>query len=212
VFSVRRIVLPLVAVVAACNSDGGRAATDQPKPTETARKLAGVYPEDFKCETIISLEELGQLLGGTPRRVEGALMPPRGVAAPCNYEVSGQGVEYWTYDMDCRDGMKKRADALFAQYATDSAALVQKYNELADAGIKPTDAGIAIRPPESSAEVAVGAKALDHHGRGLIFIDDDAPCYVRVIGPDFERRVALAKAIAKNLTFSNAPMTPRPMP
>ena len=53
---------------------------------------------------------------------------------------------------------------------------------------------------------------LDHHGRGLIFIDDDAPCYVRVIGQDSTKRLELAKLVAKNLTFANAPMTPRPFP
>jgi hypothetical protein len=141
------------------------------------------------------------------------MSPPRGVPHPCNYEVQAQTTELWTYDIDCRDHMKQRADALFEQYANDSAALVQHYNALSDAGaIKPTDAGIVSHAPEGAAEVAVGAKGLDHHGQGLIFIDDDAPCYVRVIGPEFERRVELAKLVAKNLTFANAPMTPRPMP
>jgi hypothetical protein len=60
--------------------------------------------------------------------------------------------------------------------------------------------------------VAVGAKGLDHHGQGLIFVDDDAPCYVRVLGKDAARRLELARLIAKNLTFANAPMTPRAFP
>ena len=58
----------------------------------------------------------------------------------------------------------------------------------------------------------VGSKGLDHHGQGLIFIDDDAPCYVRVVGPDAAHRFELAKMLAKNLTFANAPMSPRPFP
>lgn len=37
--------------------------------------------------------------------------------------------------------------------------------------------------PEPAAEVAIGAKGLDY-GQGLIFIDDDAPCYVHVTGKD----------------------------
>jgi hypothetical protein len=83
---------------------------------------------------------------------------------------------------------------------------------LADAGgIKPNDAGVVNRAPDVAAEVAVGAKGLDHHGQGLIFIDDDAPCYVRVIGPDAAKRLALAQLIAKNLTYENAPMSPRPI-
>jgi hypothetical protein len=208
---VRRTLLPLLALIAACKNE--EAPSKHEKPAEPGRKLAGVYPENFKCESIVTLEALGQLLGGTARPIEGAMSPPRGIAAPCNYEVTGQATEYWTYDFDCRDGMKQRADALFEQYRTESSANVQKYNELSDAGaIKPTDAGIVIHAPESAGEVAVGAKGLDHHGQGLIFIDDDAPCYVRVVGPGFDRRVELAKLIAKNLTFANAPMTPRPMP
>ena len=67
-----------------------------------------------------------------------------------------------------------------------------------------------IHAPSGAVDVEVGAKGLDHHGQGLLFIDDDAPCYVRVVGPDAQRRLALARAIAKNLTFANAPMTPRP--
>ena len=99
--------------------------------------------------------------------------------------------------------------------------MVEQYNVAADAGPKPPTPmprsssptpGIDApqRAPEIAAEVAVGAKGLDHHGQGLIFIDDDAPCYVRVVGPDAARRLELAKLIAKNLTFANAPMTPRP--
>ena len=180
------------------------------KQVEPVRKLAGVYPEDFKCDSITTTDALGQVLGGTVRYVDASMPTPKGVPHPCNYEVQAQGTEYWTYDIDCRNDYKQRADALFAQYRDDSAAMVQQFNGIADAGIKPTDAGVPIRPPEASAEVAVGAKGLDHHGRGLIFIDDDAPCYVRVVGPDGARRFDLAKLVAKNLTFANAPMTPRP--
>ena len=68
-----------------------------------------------------------------------------------------------------------------------------------------------VHAPGAAVDVAVGAKGLDHHGQGLLFIDDDAPCYVRVVGPDAPRRLALAQLIAKNLTFANAPMSPRPM-
>jgi hypothetical protein len=109
--------------------------------------------------------------------------------------------------------MKQRADALFAQYQATSHELVQRYDSLSDAGaLKPTDSGVEVRPPEEAVDVAVGAKGLDHHGRGLVFIDDDAPCYVRVVGKDAARRLEIAKLLAKNLTFANAPMTPRAAP
>jgi hypothetical protein len=195
--------------LAACNKGNSDAPPE--KSAEPERKLAGVYPENFKCDSITTLDALGTVLGGKVHQIDSPMSTPKGVPHPCNYQVDAQGAEFWTYDIDCRADAKQRADALFAQYTTDSAAMVQQYNGLSDAGIKPTDAGVAIHAPEPAAEVQVGAKGLDHHGQGLIFYDDDAPCYVRVVGPDGARRLELAKLVAKNLTFANAPMTPRPM-
>lgn len=202
------LVLLLTFAAMACKTDAAR--DPQHKQAEPSHKLAGVYPEDWKCDSIVDLKALSDLLGGTAAKSDSPVTPPPGVPHPCNYNVDGAT---WIFDIDCRDGYKQRADALFAQYRDDSAAMIQHYNELADAGaIKPNDAGTSLRSPEGSTEVDVGAKGLDHHGQGLIFIDDDAPCYVRVIGPDAGKRLALAKLIAKNLTFANAPMTPRPFP
>lgn len=206
----RSSLLPLIGLVVACSSEGS--TQKQEKVTEPERKLAGVYPEKFDCATVTTPEALVGVFGATKvNLMSSAMSPPRGVAAPCNYEVvMPSTVEYWTYDIDCRDNYKQTADALFAQYKRTSAELVEQYNVAADAGIKPTDAGIEIKAPGDATEVDVGARALDHHGQGLLFIDDDAPCYVRVIGPEATRRLELAKTVAKNLTFANAPMTPRP--
>jgi hypothetical protein len=202
-------VLPLI-VLAACSKDSSSETND--KAPEPSRKLSGVYPEKFQCESVTSLAALDQALGGKAQVVDNPMTPPKGVMHPCNYQIDIAGqFEYWTWDADCRDGYKQRADALFAQYTNDSAAMVQQYNAVADAGIKPTDAGYVMHAPTGATEVQVGAKGLDHHGQGLIFVDDDAPCYVRVVGPDAGRRLELAKLVAKNLTFDNAPMTPRPM-
>ncbi len=206
--------------LAACGNDGS--ATSQPKGTEPPTKLAGVYPDKFVCESVAPISALSTVLGGTVKQIDSPSSVPRGVPHPCNYEVQAQQPEYWTFDFDCRDGMKQRADALFAQYTRTSAELVEQYNAAADAGPQPgtkkepatrdKDAGVDApqRAPEAASEVMVGLKGLDHHGQGLIFIDDDAPCYVRVVGPDSARRLELAKMIAKNLTFANAPMNPRP--
>ncbi|MCX5745858.1 MAG: hypothetical protein NT062_25560 [Proteobacteria bacterium] len=200
----------LSAVLAAC---GKPAEEAQPTAAEgSTRKLAGVWPSDFKCSSIITDEAVGTLLGGKATSIGSPSSVPRGLAHPCAYElVTATGPEYWTYDFDCRPDYKKQADILFTQYAKTSAELVAAYNAEADAGIKPSDAGVQ-RAPEVSAVVDVGAKGLDHHGQGLIFIDDDAPCYVRVVGPDAPRRLELSKTVAKNLTFANAPMSPRPFP
>jgi hypothetical protein len=205
-----RRALLLIALVACDKSSGDPAPPTGSDPAP--RQLAGVYPDQFKCESIATLDALGAVLGATTRVVDSASSVPKGVPHPCNYEVASTPLEYWTFDIDCRDGFKKRADGLFAQYRETSADLVHAYNELADAGaIKKTDAGIAIHAPVDAVDVPVGAKGLDHHGQGLLFIDDDAPCYVRVVGPDAQRRLLLAQLVAKNLTFANAPMTPRPM-
>jgi hypothetical protein len=216
----------LLIALAACSNDGS--ATPEPKSgsDEATRKLAGVYPDKFTCNSVVSAEQIAQALGATMvRQIDSPASVPRGVAHPCNYEVATAAQpEYWTFDFDCRDGMKQRADALFKQYTQTSAELVEQYNAVSDAGPPPggtvkrdagvhdKDAGIDApqRAPEAAQEVMVGLKGLDHHGQGLLFIDDDAPCYVRVVGPDSARRLELAKLLAKNLTFANAPMTPRP--
>lgn len=212
--------LPLASSLPACSKDDSDGAATKPAEAAPA-KLAGVYPDKFQCDSIVTTEAVTGVLGGQVRAIDNPASVPRGVPHPCVYEVAAAQLEYWTFDFDCRDGMKQRADALFAQYKQTSADMVEQYNGAADAGPKPADpnakklehdAGIDApqRAPELAAEVAVGAKGLDHHGQGLIFIDDDAPCYVRVVGPDSVRRLELAKLIAKNLTFANAPMTPRP--
>jgi len=212
---VRSCLLVLLAVLGSCDA-GSSGSHDKSEAVGSNRKLAGVYPEQFKCDTILTDDALGQLLGGSAHPLDSAMRPPKGIAYPCNYQVTADGnVEYWMFDFDCRDNMKQRADALFAQYKTGSTDMVEQYNALSDAGQipKPNDAGVTYHaPPTAAVEVDVGAKGLDHHGQGLIFIDDDAPCYVRVVGPDAQRRLLLARAIAKNLTFANAPMTPRPFP
>ena len=209
-----RHLLPILTLVAACSSEGG-ATKQQEKSQETTRKLAGVFADRFQCDSITKNAEIAQILGGVKaNKLESAISPPKGVPQPCNYEVVMQStLEYWTYDIDCRDHFKERADKLFEQYKRTSGELVAQYDHMSDAGlVKASDAGVVIKRPDDAVEVQVGAKALDHHGQGLLFVDDDAPCYVRVIGPDAPRRLALALAVAKNLTFVNAPMDPRPMP
>jgi hypothetical protein len=194
-----------------CNNDGARAA--DPPSGAAPRPLAGVYPEDWRCDSIAATAALGELLGGTVRQIDSGSAAQRGVPHACSYEVTAHERELWSFDIDCRDGMKQHAETMFAQYKASSTDQVARYEALADAGaIKPGDAGAVVHAPGPAVEVPVGAKGLDHHGQGLIFIDDDAPCYVRVFGKDAARRLELARLIAKNLTFANAPMTPRPFP
>jgi len=216
----RRTIL-LIALVACKSEDAGE---PQKKTAEPERKLAGVYPEYFTCESIATNDALATVLGAAVHQIDNPASVARGTPHPCVYEVAAAPPEVWTFDFDCRDSMKQTADALFKQYTRTSGELVDQYNVASDAGPTPgvkidagtkdktIDAGpeIVRRAPETATEVPVGARGLDHHGQGLLFIDDDAPCYVRIVGPDGARRLALGQMIAKNLTFANAPMTPRP--
>lgn len=211
----RPLLLVMVVTVAlgGCRDDGAAASDPQ---RSAPRPLAGVYAEQWRCESVATLAALGQVLGGTVKQTESTASVPAGVPHPCTYQVQARELELWTFDLDCRDGMKQHADALFAQYVETSREAVDRYAR-SDAGVKREAKREAVRHddiyiPEGAVEVAVGAKGLDHHGRGLIFIDDDAPCYVRVTGKDAVRRLELAKLIAKNLTFANAPMKPRAFP
>jgi hypothetical protein len=202
-----------VLLTAAC-SNGSSTSQKQEKSTEPERKLAGVFPDRFDCTTILKDSELAALLGAVAvNKIDNPSSVPRGIAQPCNYQVSMKDVmEAWSFDFDCRDGFKERADALFKQYKQNNAEMIEEFNKAADAGIKPTDGGPPPKAVEGAVEVDVGSKGLDHHGQAILFIDDDAPCYVRVNGPDQVRRLELAKAVAKNLTYANAPMTPRAFP
>jgi len=204
------LVLTVPSLFLACEK-GSVGPKEKPVEVTAAGKLAGVFPDRFDCASIMSTDALGQVLGAPTRAIDSPSSVPRGLPRPCTYEVATVNApEYWTFDFDCRDGYKQRADALFDQYRKYNADRIEQYNKLSDAGaFKPNDAGTEYKQPGAPSEVAVGAKALDHNDQGLIFIDDDAPCYVRVIGPDGLRRLELAKAVAKNLTYVNAPMTPR---
>lgn len=200
-----------IALAGACKTEPAPSDRAPPKGTEPSRKLAGVWPPDFQCASIATPAVLAELLGGEAKPTDNPGSVTKGLAAPCKYDVLRDGaVELWQFDFDCRDNMKTTADALFAQYLKQNTDMIAEWNHKADAGLfKPNDAGTEYNRPGDPIEVAVGAKGLDHHGQALIFIDDDAPCYVRVAGKDSARRLELAKLIAKNLTFQNAPMTPR---
>jgi hypothetical protein len=212
---VRSSLLPLAALTfsVACSSESG-GGKKQEKSAEPERKLAGVFPDRFKCESIVKIDELKQLLGAVDiQATDTPVATTRGLAPPCEYRVTMQSeMQGWRYDFDCRDNFKQTADALFEQYKQQNLDLQHQFDIVADAGIKPTDAGVPIKRVDDAVEVAVGARGLDHQGQAIIFVDDDAPCYVRVFGRDAAKRPDLAKLIAKNLTFMNAPMMPRAAP
>ena len=216
------VIVALFGCTKEAETSKSRGTSNGDKTVESgASKLAGVWPDKFECNTITTPEVVSATVGGTARQIENPGAVPRGVAHPCVYEVAtGQtndaGIALavvWTYDFDCRDNYKKTADTLFEEYKKLNEERIAEFDRQSDAGLmKPNDAGIEYhRPGEYMPIEGVGQRAVDHHGQGLLFIDDDAPCYVRVVGPDQAGRLALAKLIVKNLTFQNAPMTPRPL-
>lgn len=150
-------------------------------PASDAPVAAGVPPDRFDCATIATTAELARIFGSEARETATPYNIPRGLAKPCTYVTSAARPETWTFDFDCRDNYQATADALFAQY-----------RQLAPA-----------------TDVKLGAKAMDYGDRGFMFVDDDAPCYVRIVGNAAAKRLELATLIAKRLTLATAPIPRR---
>src|SRR5512139_2489697 len=104
----------VLVVLAGCKDD--RATAPAPQGSAAPRQLAGVYPEQWTCDLVASPAALAALLGAPVKQLDSAMSVPRGLPRPCNYELAASESEFWTFDVDCRDGMKQRADKLFAQY------------------------------------------------------------------------------------------------
>jgi hypothetical protein len=216
-----RILIGLALLSAACSkssNDREAAKTHEPRAPRT---LLGIDPEKWECTAVVPDADVGAAIGGPVHPLVGAMTPPRGVPHPCSYGVmrnindaGAVNEEVWTFDLDCRPDYEKRVELLFAQYAQQSSDQVSAYHQSIGSGKAPVDdAGVEFRKPEDAFAVeGVGRKALDHHGQGLLFVDDDSPCYVRVVGPGKERRLALAKLVAQNLHEANAPMPSHGVP
>lgn len=202
----------LVLALAAC-SDRTPKAPPEPPPAPPAPRT-GIDPDRWTCDVLTTPAVMSATLGAPTREVSNGMPTPRGVPRPCTYvvEVAPGQEEAWSYDLDCRDSAEKTAEILFRQYQDDNTARVAAYQDAA--GGKPIydDAGDALPAPGDAFEVAVGKRGLDHHGQGILFVDDDTPCYARVVGRDPARRLALAKLLADKLRPATAPMRPRLAP
>ncbi len=151
-------------------------------PSRREVALRGVSPSSFKCETIASIASMETLFGPGINVQETAFEPPPGVPRQCAFNRAVEDKrEMWSFDIDCRDSARKDARDRMAQHT-------------ASAG----DAGVTT--------VALGRGALDHHNVALLFIDDDTPCQVRVLGLDAPRREQFARLLLKNLTPDTAPI------
>jgi hypothetical protein len=144
---------------------------------ESTHVLVGVNPQDFDCESVAPEGEVKIALGMAVQRTDPHFVPPAGVPAPCDYVGPSPEQLTFSFDLDCRTGARDTGGRLMAEYATD-----------------PT-----------SQPVMVGRSGIDHRDAVLLFVDDDSPCYGRVMGPGAGRRLALARVVAGRLRESNAP-------
>jgi hypothetical protein len=151
-------------------------------------------------------------LGGPTRAIDSPMGTAPGTAKPCTFVFDGPAPEAWSVDLDCRPTALRTAAQLFSQYATLNLDQIGSFNAATGGKVIKNDAGVELRAVAPPRDVTVGKQGLDHHGMQILFIDDDAPCYARVSGPDPGRRLAVARLVATNLTSVNAPMRPYPAP
>ena len=172
----------LQALVSFSCSNDGRAndvpilGLDDPAPNDY---LIGVRPSDFLCESLVSAKQVTELFGGRVERITSLHTPPTGVPTSCDYisYAEGRSPLRWSFDLDCRPGAHSDAGQLMAQYANAQAAT----------------------------PLRIGRSALDHHDSALLFIDENTPCYGRVLGPGQDIRTRLARLLVKALTPQSAP-------
>lgn len=141
--------------------------------------LVGIRADEFHCESVLSLQQASEVFGGRVERIESPMSPPTGVPAPCSYRSHEAGREPlgWSFDLDCREGALSDASQLMVSYADAP-------------GAEP---------------MRIGQSALDHNNSVLLFIDDDTPCYGRVMGPQIKIRSQVATLVVKALTPRSAP-------
>jgi len=147
----------------------------------THAEVVGVLPELFECASVAPDDQVRAILG-TFQVLDSSFDTPEGLAKPCNYLAkTDAGVAQWSFDLDCRKSALEDGKKLMVQYATG----------------------------DDSAAVHVGESGIDYKDAALLFIDDDTPCYGRVLGPGAETRRRLAELVATNLTPRSAPTSLR---
>jgi hypothetical protein len=201
-----------VAAIAAAGCDSRKTTAADPTDNGPAVTLWGVDPTDWTCDLVATPAVMAETLGGPTRGIDSPMATAPGTPRPCTFVFEGTSPEAWSFDLDCRANALKTAETLFSEYAAQNVAIIEAFDAQTGGKVVKDDAGVEHGAVEAPREVAVGKKGLDHHGMQILFVDDDAPCYVRVSGPDADRRLAVAQLVARNLTAKNAPMRPYPAP
>jgi len=175
------IALSVWTTLSACERQGGTErkvlASEEAERRGADYDFVGVNAKDFVCDSVAPRKDVEAALGTTVEPADPHFTPPAGVPAPCNYLGPAPELLGWSFDLDCRKSAPEAGAQLMVTYASQ---------------------------PEST-PVRVGKSGIDHRDSVLLFIDDDAPCYGRVLGPGADRRLALARLVSDGLQVHNAP-------
>lgn len=139
--------------------------------------ILGVAADSFQCDSVAPIERIASIVGAGVEPQDAPFDPPAGVPRPCSYTTGGAEPVVYSFDLDCRPDALDVGAKLMARYAS---------------------------APEAT-PVRIGRSGLDHSRASLLFIDDDAPCYGRVLGPEAEVRLAIGELVSERLTEVNAP-------
>jgi hypothetical protein len=190
----------VVAVIAALAS--GACGDDEPKKKQVERGAGeasagfyGVDPSVFRCDAILPPSAVGSAIGGEVVTMDSMFTPPKGTPAPCDFRqinvpppvvqdgAPAPALPMWSIRFDCRESYMSSTEKEMKRLIAEEGAL----------------------------EVTVGRWGVEHRDAALVFVDDNAPCTVRIVGPGSAERQAIGRLVADVLTPKTAPMTPRPM-
>ncbi len=189
------LVTSVLLLSAACGDDKPKKKTAKKVEGQASEGFIGVHPSVFKCETLGSLGDIAKAVGGEVVMTAPMFEPPKGTPAPCDYRQLGTQTEVldgapapaqrmWSVRFDCRDSYMPTTTKEMERLVAD----------------------------EGATRVNVGKWGVDHRNAALVFVDDDTPCSIRVVGPGATERLAIGNVISAKLTLKTAPMTPRPAP
>ncbi len=191
----------LCSTVACGRSDGSEpqsakaASSDVEVAAAPAELRTGIHPDDFQCDQVVSGDAVSKAVNLQITVETSSFEPPTGVARACNYIGHSEDSEptattdatadagpamaqqTWSFDVDCRATALDTGRSLLAQWGKDSGATA----------------------------LEIGKQAIDHRDVVLLLIDDDTPCYARILGPGQVNRKAIAKLLVAGLSRDNAP-------
>src|SRR5688500_16762047 len=139
-------------------------------------KVIGVQPDKFDCKSF--LPDANTVAGGEVIWVPADFAPQHGTTPPCGFQKQGDESKAWAFSFDCRPVAESELDLLIKTKSAE---------------------------PDTKM-VQIGRKAVDHSRAQLVFMDDDTPCAVWVVGPDDVTRSQLAQLVLTKLNRENAPM------